>query len=491
MSSTTSAGKRAHAKEPAPTLLSLPEEILDRVFKFNGGEGKNDGELDFVLTTATLRNCSEPTIPLQSTSVERDVIVRGVPVGGVLYVTKVYGLLPEGTYCPTRASPGRGDSDVEKQEWYGCIRREKDSKPLNPNDVNHQPVVFDDGLAQDAWPIGPSGKRVATKWAGRYGSASYTHLFWADDWTRALYISSTKEDIKDVVRQHKLRGLTDINAEFDTNDIKSKMMSRLQTRCNWRSEDITGSQAAAFLRLPNGRVNRAAGHKGSKLLLGLCKNLKIYLKNEVIATLPIMSRISMPSPNDELLNMNEIKHHLQVDHDKWFACVPIDWVFAWQSKLEGFAPFGERTFSKVDSLKERIDAMNVGSEGDNGLNVPNTVAKLIKRKTPSNAMLSRDPIQTHAEQKMFEGTSFEKAAAMLNAVFIAHGGSAFNLHDPECQEQLLQRAEQTRFFMKYRPGGPLLRDVPRGGIARFEKPNTDTVKKGKKRSIFGGSVVMV
>jgi len=473
----------------------LPEELIERIFKPGGGE---HGEMDFVLTTCSRRASSNPNLPLMGMGATSDVVVRGIPVGGMIYVTKVYGQPGfENSYVGHRNSrfpEAREDLGTEKCEWYTPLRRDASTKPIDPKSITHNPVAW----GSVAQVEGPKGQQVymrrVCKGAVNSGH-DVDHKFLADDWTRQLYLSVTQEELDLLAKRHDFN---EHHRTVEENDMSTpasrKTAERLVKRAEWRMEDIRDSDAFQLMRVPNGTVNKSCGHQGTKLLLGLTNKVKIFSHSKIIASLPILSRVSVVSPDDELLKTSDhVRNQLERDHDKWLACVPADWIFAWQDKAD-VPKFGGPDVQppKIDSLRMRIHALQTHSnaairgqyDGSDTSQGGRPFRVTGREAAPAGAPAD---MARNLSAKIIRGTKFDEAAALLVAVFLSHGGRSYDLNDGAVLDELLALAQKDRFKDRYGVHGPLLTSTPPSGIARCKTLDQQQVeKRGARMKLFGG-----
>jgi len=457
-------------------LADLPADLLQGIL----GVLTRDGEVDFLVTTTSEAH-DEPGMPLQGIGIEHDLVVRGIPVGDTLYITHVYGKDDPNIISASRPRAQASETAEEKAEWYAPLRR-------NPNgrtkwrrgrwDASNEANFEDESPA-----FGPEEQGAVGSGAG--------HYFYADDVTRRLHITPFDEDIKLVKRQHDL---TPLLSERGTPWLvaNDSVINGYAAEVRARKSAIERDDAFRMMPIEGSRANRRPGHPGTKLLLALNHSIKLYASSPIIASMPILSRVSPPTPaDDRLAAVPALQSQLTTTNRKWLACVPIDWIYQWQSDkrmADGvgngrtrYVPFPpNKQYAKVGSTAERVrDCANMPMEAQ---------LRLTHRSSHNNAHskgAQRRALRT------IPGTSFDVVAPLLVHTFLAHGEKTRNLNDPAVLDELLALADVDSFCRENDIEGNLVRPTPPGGRARGRTlAEVDALFDGASGlSIFGAVMV--
>ena len=343
----------------ATTFASLPPEIRSLIFQ----NGSIVGEADFIVCTAN-RHGDDSAMPMRGISHDADLVVRGIPIGGMLYVTKIYGLedrpnvggfqadephpearvfatndvytrrnqsgepIPASNmYHPTTRHNkrcaqilGKTAAKNAQSEWYAEVYRDSDSDKIKWNRPEAGLAMAEEGKfgtlvpwAQDNNTNPRHGYEISSD-VGERKDLPKGHRFYADAKTRKLYLSLTNEEDRLLRMRHDITSVRPVeNAPWAPENPRE--WSRLQTRMTWREEDIRSSESSVLLPIENGRVNREAGHQGTNVLISLSKRIEVRSENKIIASIPILSRIAPPQPDDELLAHPAVSGQLKSPSD--------------------------------------------------------------------------------------------------------------------------------------------------------------------------------
>jgi hypothetical protein len=467
-------------------LADLPADLLQGIL----GALTRDGEVDFLVTT-TSKAHDEPGMPMQGIGVEHDLVVRGIPVGDTLYITHVYGKDDPNIINASRPPVQASETAEEKAEWYGPLRR-------NPNGR----TKWVQGLrAASVVRSGVEHVDLDALTAAEHGAvcSGAMHYFYADDVTRRLHITPFEEDIRLVKRQHDL---TPLLSERGTPWLvaNDSVIDGYAAEVRARRSAIEHDDAFAMMPIEGSRANKRPGHPGTKLLLALNHSIKLYASSPIIASMPILSRVSPPTPaDDRLAAVPALQSQLTTTNRKWLACVPIDWIYQWQSDARmangvgngrtRYVPFPpNKQYAKVGSTAERVRDLFDPSVKPANLPPMEAQLRLTHRSSHNNAhslCAQRRALRT------IPGTSFDVVAPLLVHTFLAHGEKARNLNDPAVLDELLALADVDSFCRENDIEGNLVRPTPPGGRARGRTlAEVDALFDGQAGlSIFGAVMV--
>jgi len=446
----------------------MPPDILDSIL----GTLTRDGEVDFLVAT-TSKQHDEPGMPLQSIGTMGDLVVRGIPVGDTLYITHFYNFAnADGTprrLAAFRAPRVASETVQERGEWYAPLRRRANGS-VDWCTAFQEFALYED--SESALPAVPdAGARRQTHCPTTCAKLMGVHGFYADDVSRRLYISSMDEEAQLVARQHDLAPLL---AEKDTPWFVAldDTIKAYADQVRARRAAIERSDGYKLMPIEGSRANKRPGHPGTKLLLALNSHIKLYTESPIIASMPILSRVSPPPPPhgpDALAAVRELESQLASDNNKWLLCVPMDWVYQWQSDAQmatigngrtRYVPYPTaKTYAKVGSTAERV----------RDLQPPNLHASYIASVRLTHRS-SHDNAASQSEQRRalrtIPGTSFDVVGPLLVHTFLAHGTPTRNLNDPAVLDALLELAKDERFSRENDVAGNLVHPTAPGGRAR-------------------------
>ena len=455
------------ANETRRGLAGLPPDILDSIL----GTLTRNGEVDFLVAT-TSKQHDEPGMPLQSIGIMNDLVVRGIPVGDTLYITRFYNR--ENSDGSTRrlsafrAPRVSSETLEERREWYAPLRRRPDGSVHWCPAFQEYPFNEDtDSTPFATAPDVPQRTHNPTTCAKLMGA----HGFYADDVSRRLYLSSMDEEAELVARQHDLTPLLSEHGTPWVVEMDDKIKSYTgQIRA--RRAAIEQSDEYKLMPIEGSRANKRPGHPGTKLLLALNSHIKLYTESPIIASMPILSRVSPPPVTDvfgAFAAAPELEAQLASDNNKWLLCVPMDWVYQWQSDAQmaivgnrqtRYVPYPEaKRYAKVGSTAERVRDLQPATVFD----VSHTSLRLTHRSSHDNAASQSE--QRRA-LRTIPGTSFDVVGPLLVHTFLAHGTPTRNLNDPAVLDALLELVKDERFCQENDVAGNLVHPTAPGARAR-------------------------
>ena len=515
---------------PKTTFADIPAELRQLILQ----GGSIEPDLDFLVCTA-MRRGDDSAMPLTAVGKEADLVVRGMVCGGTLYIKHVYSLKahervtqfdPKKPHPETRKTTrctdirknverlrGAEEADRLAAEWYETVHRK--TGPDGVQQISWLRRWNNDGHMVTIPPMDGRSRRVVEQGGAQtvHNEMPIEHLFYADETTRKLYLSTSYDEAKLLYDRHRLAPTRD-DRDAPWLERDAKTLNRLQTRLNWRYEDIVESDDFMLRPIKNGRVNARAGHEGTELLLGLSKDIKIYTEGAIIATLPILSKVAPTQPDDEFVSNPHCARHLQATNDKWLVCVPMDWIYHFQKDAtdnndtmgefvcDKQLDYGEAEYSTIDSTASRIDRLiSAGffdyrpEEGSARPPPPWLYPKLRLTKRGSVQRRATSHPRRGARNSMtIPGTSFDRVAPLLVACFLAQGSPAYDVKDPDTHEELMRLSLDDAFQRTYGLNGPYVEetsDVLRGRPAKDTDAKTSGCSGIAELDIFGGALVMM
>ena len=437
-----------------------------------------DPDLDFLVCTS-MRRSDDSAMPLTGIGTEADLVVRGMVCGGTLYIKHVYSLKDDERvtqFDPNRPHPevrtGGPKSGSADADWYDPLHRSEDGSVRwarygDGNSVGtkalNERLLRRSGLCQS------HGSRTIVN------HVPLGHVFYCDKTTSKLYLSSSYDEAKLLHDRHRLTPLRD-ERDAPWVETNAKTMDRLQTQLDWRHEDIVDSDEFMLRPIKNGRGK--VGSNGTRLLLGLSKEIKIYTEGEIIASLPIMSRVEPEQPDDAFMSNPVCEAQLKSTNDKWLLCVPMDWIYHFQKEAKDHnatmnkwlrtkqLDYGDTPFPPIDSTASRIAYLIAAGFFDyrnNEWPEPNTLfspkLRLTKRGSSQQRAMSH-PRKEARNSATIPGTSFDRGAPLLVACFLAQSSPAYDVKDPATHEKLMQLSLDEAFQDTYGLNGNHVKETP-------------------------------
>ena len=460
--------------DAAPTLEGMPEEVRQHILTHVSGMAP----IDFYVVTATEEqpNLSKPLAALNG----NDVVVRGIPIGPTLYVTEVVPIIP-GRH-PTSAP---GDESRPADVLAHAIRRSHHvdwALEMRTNDL--------DALADSMAKTEMRGRRQVRTTTPRQSDLAKdlfaTGHFLLTRPDGQLYLNATAEEDAVTHRRYQL-------GELSCSRITGRDMNAVRVAAQRQKEDVEHDPKSSFLRIPNGRNVRTMSGAGTKKLLKLSSSFAIEVEVPIIATLPILSKIEVPTPNRMPSALREdptMRGRIGLETSKWLACVPVEWVHHQQDQALKY-PVSYPLAERIEAVRQKVEEYERG-ELDADLHAGYLLrAGRVLVRTPAAAsrdllapggdgqlvmadVLAQGEGDTHVHDEHDEpwrkrhlfGTSFKTLAPALVCTFFDRENTVVtDITDPERVRQLLARAAQPAFQQQYglrsslmasvRPGAPL------------------------------------
>ena len=297
--------------KPCP-IAALPEDMWYFISDFVA----KDLASDFVVCTArTVMHYKEQ--PVSSIDEQHDHVLRGVPINGKLYITEV---------------PDSGNQDAFLGERHLHPSRAQFVAPEEEGEEGDDDEEADEDMmltpATDNGPWFSVIKRHVGGTVDWDTTASCPNL----NWPRHRFF---KEQTADKVR---LRCSTDelhvlderhAHVEIQTHQFQSgvpAMVARLETR----RAQLAQNDAVQYLRIPGAS---AVAKRGKLMVLALCRAMKIYSKLDILGVLPLMTRLDVYNPADDLATMTtpfNLRPQMSYEIGKWLALIPFKWIAAQQ-----------------------------------------------------------------------------------------------------------------------------------------------------------------
>ena len=489
------------------TFSDIPAEVRQLILQ----GGSMEPDLDFLVCTS-MRPSDDGAMPLTGIGTEADLVVRGMVCGGTLYIKHVYSLKDDERvmqFDPNKPHPEvrtvAPKSSSADTDWYDPVHRNEDGsiRWVHFGDKNSVGT-----RTTDERLLHRSGLDYLNGRSCILNLAPIGHSFYCDKKTSQLYLSSSFDEAKLLHDRHRLTPLRD-ERDAPWVETNAKTMNRLQTKLNWRYEDIVDSDEFMLRPIKNGRGK--VGSNGTDLLLALSNDVKVYSNDKIIASLPIMSKVTPEQPDDEFMSNPTCNAQLKSTNDKWLLCVPMDWIYHFQKEAKDNnhtmnkwlrtkrLDYGDTPFPLIDSTASRIDyliAAGFFNYRDNERPEPHELflpkLRLTKRGSPQRRAASH-PRKEARNSATLPETSFDRVAPLLVACFLAQSSPAYDVKDPATHEKLMRLSLDDAFRDTYGLNGNHVEETCDGLRSRSVK-ELDTLASGctgiPELDIFGGATFL-
>ena len=449
-----------------PTLEGMPEEVRQHILMHVSGPAP----VDFYVLTATEQqsNLSKPVSGLNN----NDVVVRGFPVGPMLYVTEVVPLVPgrAPTSAPHAHSPiahtlGQHEVAVAVRAAPGRLAPPVDwAVEMRTNDL--------DALADSLTESWAGGRRIGRTTTPRQSDMARDigqagHFLFATP-NGQLYLNATaEEDSVTRLRYHL--------GELSCSRITGHDMGAVRVAAIKQKTNVELDPKSTFLRIPKGRVVRTASGNTTKLLK-LNSTFAIEVDVPIVATLPILSKIEVPTPDRMPAALNEdptMRGRIGLETNKWLACVPAEWVHQQQAQAFGAAS-SFALAERIEAVRQKVEQHRDASTEVEHLRYLHTAGRTLPRVAvlgPRDLLapgadgqlvmadvLAQGEGDTHVHDEHGEtwrkrhifGTSFKTLAPALVCTFFDRENAVVtDITNPELVRQLLAKAEKQDFQQQY------------------------------------------
>lgn len=489
----------------SPTLEGMPEEVRQHILTHVSGLAP----IDFYVVTATEQqaNVSKPIAALNGT----DVVVRGFPVGPTLYVTEVVPILsdqPPGSALPPDWPAGRK------------LRQYTTPNPSSTPLVRWALEAYTDdldALADSLADTSIRGRRIVRdttprKSIGAREISEAGHFLLVTPGGQ-LYLSATSEEDAVTKKRYDL-------SELSCSRITGRNMAAVRLAAVNERHRVENKPESSFLRIPNGRAIRTASGS-TKKLLKLNSTFAIEVDVPIIATLPILSKIRVPTTDDMPTALREdptMVGRIGLETNKWLACVPAEWVHHQQGEALNASPF--TLADRIEAVRRKVEASARDNEPQEHARYMNRASRVLARSRPAASRNVLTPgsdgqlvmadvlaqgegdTRVHDErdepwsQRHIFGTSFRTLAPALVCTFFDRENTVVtDITNPERVRQLLAKAERSDFQAQYglrsslmgsvKPGEPMRattkeRCAKRGGnpLKRFLQSRVRSARAG-------------
>ena len=274
---------------------------------------------DFVVCTARTVQ-QDVKQPLSSIDKDHDFVLRGVPVNGQLYITDVPQ--EEGAHLgETHLHPSRGDFAVDDNgPWYSLLHRS------NGGEVDFDSTAMCPDLDAPR------------------------HRFYREGTADRVLLRCSEDELRVVDERHSTVEMDITGAEAYGQH--TNMIDRLRQR----AERVKDDDRVQYLRIPEASTR---AQSGQLTILALCHAMKIKAKLQIVGKMPMMTRLDVHNPDDNLKNMTtpfNLRGQMRYSLGKWLCIVPSRWIAAQQV---GHVPGGPG-FPRRDGILDKTSFCSMG-----------------------------------------------------------------------------------------------------------------------------------
>lgn len=418
----------ADPTKPCP-ISSLPEDLWFHISDYAAASL----EAEFVVCTARMvqHNSSLPLSPLDS---KHDHVLTGVPINGKLYITDV--------------------PDLGSASFLGETHTFHTGAPADNTELDGPEADADDDDAQAAGLVlgnryrvmdnGPWYSMLHREWGGevdytrtaRFGAR---HRFFKEATADKLRLRLSADEMHVLEMRH-------CHYEIQTAQGQTGVPQMIQRLVNRKSQ-VERMDAVQYLRIPGAS---AVTKSGQLLVLALCKGLKIRSKLRIHGVLPLLTRLDVYNPPDDLATMEEPFHlraQMSYSLNKWLVLAPHKWIAAMQHGAQGVLHIPTRREMQIAANLTRVD----DADAENPRLAPGSTHHLHRASShewlanapPLNVLM---PAMAGRAVNVLENTSFRTIAPMMVHAFFTCRNRFANLTSDENALELLARARNDPMF---------------------------------------------
>lgn len=355
-----------------------------------------DESSDFVVCTAQTTE-NDTKRPVRALHEDCDVVLRGVPVNGMLYITEV----------PEESKVGL------RQDWETLQR-------VDPVTGEPVPIPADDGTVCSWY----------TKINRDFGGAinrTTTPLVNHERLQHSFYVEGTASDAVKIHINHSEARL--VAERHDTDHLKpsnSQETITMTQRLSNRRQMLESDENRRFLPVDGGSTKQCEGYL---TVLALCRGLKMRAKLHIKGTMPLLCRLDVPDLDDELSTMTKpynLKSQLSYSLGKWLTLLPAKWLIATQHvRLRVLST--EKAQQRVIPDIRTIRAWN----NFNTTRMPSEMCQKNRSRTNVDRFLDRDVLRDHFlrpnEPMPYHQTSFKILGPMMIYAFFSCSNRCLSL----------------------------------------------------------------
>lgn len=419
----------ADAALPCP-IAGLPEDLWFHISDYVAASL----EAEFVVCTARTvqHNSSLPLSPLDS---KHDHVLTGVPINGKLYITDVPDLGSGAFLGETHAY--HAEAPVDGAEPDDAAGADEDEAQLAGLLLGSRYRVTDNGswysILHREW-----GGAVDYTRTARFGPR---HRFFKEATADKLRLRLSSDEMHVLEQRH-------CHYEIQTTQGQTGLPQMINRLVN-RKFQVERMDAVQYLRIPGAS---ATTKSGQLLVLALCKGLKIRTKLRICGVLPLLTRLDVYNPPDDLATMEEpfrLRGQMSYSLNKWLVLAPHKWIAAMQNDAQHSLHIPTRREMQIDA-----DLTRVGdADGEGRRLAPGSTHHLHRdssHEPPANAppLNVLMPVLAGRAVNVLEHTSFRMIAPMMVHAFFTCRNRFVNLTSDESALELLARAQNDPIFQE-------------------------------------------
>jgi hypothetical protein len=462
------------------TLGGMPEEVRQHILTHVSGPAP----IEFYVVTATEQqpSVSKPIAGLNG----QDVVVRGYPIGPVLYVTEVVSLVdgqPPGSAPLVESLAARALGADPNGPQASATQTVPWALEMSSTSLFELTTKM---LHARSPRLGPAGR---PGWPNPRESALAAELgadhFLLTTPDGRLFLNATEEE------DNVTRARYDQH-ELSCSRITGRDMVAVRRAAKRQFENVVEDPKSSFLRIPSARAIRTGGG-ATKKLLQLSSTFKVTVDVPIIATLPILSKLEVPThPLPSALREDPVMSaRIGLETNKWLACIPVEWVHQQIQMNSGVESF--TLADRIEAVRNKVAASALNAEPeDHQRFLRCSAGRLLPRHTPSarsrnslapgaDGQLVMADILAHSagdgsariepqeprRHHQIAGTNFKTlAAALVCSFFDRENAVVTDITDPERVRRLLAKADRPSFQTQYGLRSSLMSAVKPGEAMR-------------------------
>ena len=367
----------ADPSRPCP-IAWLDDDTLSVIGGFLG----IDRSSDFVVCTSQTTE-NDTKRPVRALHEDCDVVLRGIPVNGMLYITEV----PE-------------ESKVGLRQDWETLRR------VDPVTGQPIPIPPDDGSVCSWYTKINRDSGIDRTTTPLVDHERLQHSFYAEASSVMIHINHSEARL--VAERHDHDHLTPSSSQ-ETIAMTQRLIARRQM--------LENDEDRRFLPVDGGSTKRCHGHL---TVLALCHGIKMKAKLDILGTMPLLCRLDVPDLDDELSTMTKpynLKSQLSYSLGKWLTLIPAKWLIATQHvrwRVLATQEWRQRVIPDIPTIR----AWN----HRNPASIPATMCQR-NRSDEVSRFLDRDVLKDHSlrnnEPMPYHLTSFKILGPMMIYAFFS------------------------------------------------------------------------
>ena len=341
-----------------------------------------DHSSDFVVCTAQTTE-NDTKMPVRALHEDCDVVLRGVPINGTLYITEV----------PDESRLGL------RQDWQTLHPVAEHSLPVPVNDA-----TVCSWFTKINRTVGGTIDRTATPIVVR------------DRLRHSFYCEATAPHAVKIHINHSEDRL--MCERHDHDHLKYYTVS-MSIRLRDRLEHMRNDEERRLLPIDGASTKQS---HGQLTVLALCHGFKMKTKLHIMGKIPLMCRLDVPDLNDDLSTMTRpynLKSQLSYSLGKWLTLIPAKWLVATQHirrRVLSTVEWQRRVIPDIRRIRDfnLQAAPDVRPAGMSNQNRSDSTDRFLDRCDNTIG-----PADRHNEPMAYQDTSFKVIGPMMVFTFFS------------------------------------------------------------------------